>query len=242
MKRIHLVGCGAVGCEFIKELSKLCVSQASYIEIDVYDYDEVEERNVCSQSFDYYQIGMNKAEAAAKAFENPYLIVRPHNTKVDLDQLNTFEVNEDTIIVDAVDHLPTRKILWFYGMARRAPVLHLGLSLDKSGVIGWNYGAQNGYVFDFVLMPASQYEKLSNQDIKLLPCELNSFRSIIAGVGVSAAISAANYFGICSAGPLHDWLMTNGIGKVCEKLCAGYRITANSIEFKTKPDSFIIED
>lgn len=240
MRNIYLVGCGAVGCEFLKEFSKVCISQTCYFSVHVYDFDHVEDRNVCSQSFNYNQIGLNKAEAAAEAFSNPYCSITAHNKRVDESVTEEWSLDSDSIIIDAVDHLPTRKTLWLIGAMMKNPVLHLALSAEGRGVVGWNYGNNNGYVFDFLTMPKAQFEKLSQVDTHLPPCELNAFRTIISNVGISGAISVANYYGICSAGPLKDWLLDNKIGKTCKNLCAAYRINDTTIEYKKKPDTFYL--
>lgn len=57
-KKIAVIGCGAIGSKIVVALTKLGVT-----DLDVYDFDKVEDHNISNQAFSTKHIGMLKVEA-----------------------------------------------------------------------------------------------------------------------------------------------------------------------------------
>lgn len=60
-RRIHIIGCGAVGSTIAENLVRLGLTK-----ITLYDFDVVEPHNIANQMFRSIDIGKNKAEALAE--------------------------------------------------------------------------------------------------------------------------------------------------------------------------------
>lgn len=81
-ERCVVIGCGAVGRNVIRYLASMGVP-----EMDIFDFDDVEEHNVVTQMFNESDIGKTKVEACdemAKAI-NKDIIVRPNYCPFDSD-------------------------------------------------------------------------------------------------------------------------------------------------------------
>lgn len=198
MYTFHVVGAGSLGSGFVIEAARRASALKFPLKIVVHDFDEVEERNVFSQEFLPSDIGSFKAEAIAQRaslYNHVECEARVH--KIERETLlSQLPVAGDTVVVDAVDNVPTRHLLWEYGMVHSVPVMHLGMSTDGDGVIGWNCGLDldNFNLSPALLSPAAlQRLEERGEERKLPPCELNSFRSLILNT-VLAGVNAAFLF------------------------------------------------
>lgn len=83
-EQIHVIGCGATGSKIIKQLADLGIDK----KIHIWDFDKVEEHNLCNQEFSLKHIGMNKAEAMADIVkEKTGVTVFAHPEKVENQRL-----------------------------------------------------------------------------------------------------------------------------------------------------------
>lgn len=64
-KPIHIIGCGAIGSTIAVMLTRMGVQ-----ELNLYDFDEVEMKNVCNQEYMDSQIGMVKIDALADTLKD----------------------------------------------------------------------------------------------------------------------------------------------------------------------------
>jgi molybdopterin/thiamine biosynthesis adenylyltransferase len=141
MIRFHVVGVGALGATMAVEICRRSAALTLPIEINLYDFDQVEERNCFSQEFIPADIGRSKVEAVARRIDGfPNVKINVQETKLlEKNALDCMQLDNKSIIIDAVDNIPTRQLLWSVGMQTRCPVLHVGMSQMGTGQVSWNY-------------------------------------------------------------------------------------------------------
>lgn len=97
---IHIIGCGAIGSTLATMLARMGVT-----ELNLYDFDTVEPKNVCNQEYYEQQIGQTKLEALSNTLKNI-------NPEINLKLYNNGWTNELPIsgyIFMCVDNIETRK-------------------------------------------------------------------------------------------------------------------------------------
>lgn len=197
MAKVHLVGCGALGSVIALEAAKRSRSVGSTLTLHLYDSDTVQDRNVAAQNFSPKHIGQSKVEAVAQQLED-YDTVEVVQHKVRLESENLMKelgLEPGDIIIDAVDNIPTRQMLWTLGISGIVPVMHVGMAQSGTGNVTWNYK-------DFDTFPLSPKYALSAHEAvegkaeaevdkelgieSLPPCELSARRSLILNTAMSA--------------------------------------------------------
>lgn len=195
---IHIVGCGALGSEFILEFCKraFATDLCKKFKIRLYDFDTVENRNCGSQAFHPDQIGLNKAIAMRDMVSSYEINVTAIPMKI--ESIEDFKcVQEgDAILIDLVDNIKTRQNLCLYGQALGIPTLHAGIGLDGSGYVNWTFKEFSS----FPLSPDKLEEKTFKyieemQKVKLPPCELNGMRYTILSTALLAVQALYSYLG-----------------------------------------------
>lgn len=182
---LHLVGVGALGFQLAQEIAKRAAATDKRLRLCLYDDDRVEDRNVFSQGFSPKDIGKLKAEVAGEicsGYEGVEVIVRAW--KVNKDTRAAMNLDSRSIIIDAVDNLPTRHFLWELGMG--GACLHLGMAYTGTGEVGWNSGEYDHFTLSpnnmspeqMVQLLEDQERGVQAQEIKLPPCDLNSSRAL----------------------------------------------------------------
>lgn len=72
---IHIIGCGAIGSTIATMLVRMGVN-----ELNIYDFDDVEMKNICNQEYFDYQVGTKKLDALEETLHsiNPDIKIKPH--------------------------------------------------------------------------------------------------------------------------------------------------------------------
>lgn len=236
MRHVIVVGAGAVGSAFIQELSKFCLSNHIHTTAHLYDFDDIEERNCAAQCFDAREIGGLKAVVCSEKFSNEYLTITPYKEYVDAKVIESWKTldwyDNDIVIVDGVDNLKTRKLLWMEGFMCDFKVMHLALSAEGFGLVNWNFGTDNTYCYDFSIIGEDEIEKrdeAAKNAEKLPPCELNKHRHMMFSVGLSGTHSLMNYWGIPDECLITKLLEEHGV-RFIPKLLFSFRTTMDRIE------------
>lgn len=218
MSRILLVGCGALGSGFAVELAKRSFSLQRSMELHTWDADVVSERNVSAQNFGPRHIGLSKVKAIEEQVaEYKNITYVGHEVRItDENVLDEMKPTHSDIVVDAVDNIPTRQLLWQLGMMSMAPVLHVGMAQMGQGNVSWNFGEYDTFplspqwasIAESVALSlakeAKAKAKAENEEpsegeddgeglIVLPPCELTARRSLIQNT-IAAAINALFIF------------------------------------------------
>lgn len=212
--RITVVGCGFVGSVFTTEFLKRCFAGKLDPEFVFIDDDTVEARNCANQNFLLADIGRAKAEVLASQAQASDKYAEWHRVRLiaeNQDQL----LAGSTLIIDGVDNLATRQLLWGYGLNNNVPVLHLGISEQGTGKVEWTHRAHQ----TFSLRPdqTAGKEIVDPPSGVTPPCELARMRGVGLNTGFAAACAAAIYYGfdpeshlegIPTSGYLTDWHAT----------------------------------
>ena len=199
MRNVHVIGCGALGAHVAIELAKRAGALNFAGNIYLYDFDEVEERNLYSQVFSPKDLGRLKVEATADHLENlsPDINIISRPWKVDVSNVNQIEL-ENAIIVDCVDNIPTRHLCWNIGMATNTPVIHAGLAVGYTGSVSWNTKDFDNFPLSPQRMTGGQILELFNDEsveVKFPPCQLNAFRSVTFNTAMSVVDSILIFWG-----------------------------------------------
>lgn len=184
---IVIIGCGFIGSHLADELPKLLFSQDMIANFRFIDYDTWEHRNAANQNVSgvIAESGENKAITCTK-YANMYPGISAEAVQEKLTASNAKDLLAGAdLIIDAVDNIPTRQILWGFAKSGMvAACMHTGISRQGDGIVNWSSS-----VFDtFPFKPGNVAgRKLKNQDVKEPPCEM--YRHRTAGVILVQAIA-----------------------------------------------------
>lgn len=227
MKTIAVVGCGFVGSLFTEEFLKLSFAgelQHRYIFIDG---DAWEVRNAANQNVSLFVARQGQPKAMtlkdlALMYDREATAVVERVTK---DNIESIIGNVD-VIVDAVDNVATRQLLYTYGIQKEIPVLHFGLdAVMGTGQVEWSYHGPGGSHDTFALAPLNLLGREIPPDPESgvqPPCELVRMRAAGWHVSYAAAVSLAIYYGFDPHSHLYN-----------EAPCHGYMT-----EWNSTPDSY----
>lgn len=206
--RITVVGCGFVGSIFTDEMLKRMFAGKLPQAFRFIDYDTVDDRNAANQNFLVSDQGKLKAEVmlerAIKSGKHADMLPE----KLTIDNINHF-LDGAVLIIDAVDNLEARQLLWNHAIATGVPVLHLGISEQGTGKVEWTHPQHD----TFSLSPKHTFGKEIKEPESGVtpPCELARMRGVGLNTGFAAAMAAAIYFGFDPEAHLkgelsHDWM------------------------------------
>ena len=193
MVSFHIVGLGSLGSTIALEIAKRSLATTVNVKLHLYDFDVVEERNVVAQIFDPEDIGLQKTEAVYRRVTQ-YRTVFPevHEGKVTEDNVADIGCEDEAIIVDCVDNLPTRQLLYRHSLSNSTPVLHVGMSTKGMGYVQWNYMFGDRFIDTWSLSPrninptTAESLKSEKSDSHVPPCELSSMRTLILNSSMAA--------------------------------------------------------
>jgi molybdopterin/thiamine biosynthesis adenylyltransferase len=190
MLDIHVVGLGSLGSTMASEIAKRALALSLPLNLHLYDFDTVEERNVVAQLFDPKDIGASKVRAVSDRL-NGYKGVKviEHEGKITGDNVSSMPLCEESVILDCVDNLPTRQLLYTHSLVSGTPVLHAGMSTQGMGYVQWNYAFQDTFVDTWSLSPKNIKPSNNNEEEEsrtVPPCELNSLRTLILNTSMAA--------------------------------------------------------
>lgn len=205
MAHIAVVGCGFVGSLFTEEYLKLAYAGELPHRLTFVDADTWEPRNAANQNIPLVvaRHGEGKAESMARLAHNYDREAVAYGQRLTDENIDTVLAEVD-LVVDAVDNLATRHLLYNYGVRHDIPVLHLGLdALMGAGQVEWNYRDHD----TFGLSPLRLVGKPAPPDPESgiqPPCELVRMRAAGWHAAYMAAIAVALYYGFDPLGYLAD--------------------------------------
>lgn len=131
--KITVVGVGALGSHVVLFLRNLD------FDIQVVDFDKVEQRNVMSQFHGCKSLGKSKVLSLQQSMDF-FFKVRIKGFPTSLTGVNTEELLKDSsLVIDCVDNAATRLLIQTYVRKNRIPCLHGAVSADGSfGQVLWD--------------------------------------------------------------------------------------------------------
>lgn len=194
MAETAVVGCGFVGSLFLEEAFKLCFAGELFPTWRLIDSDIFERRNAANQNvpLTVAHEGLPKAEVMARLAKQYEAPATAHHLRVTRDNIDEL-LGEASLVVDAVDNLATRQLLWGYCLGRQIPCLHLGITETGTGTVEWSHPEHD----TFALAPhrvGSRVITDPESGVKP-PCELAKMRSVGWLTSYAAAIAWAIYWG-----------------------------------------------
>jgi hypothetical protein len=198
--KIAVVGCGFVGSIFTTEFLKLMFAGKLPQDLIFIDSDVVEERNAANQNFRLVDAGKPKAKVLATIANENQRVGIAHQVRLTSENLDELLGGNTRLIIDGVDNLATRQLLWGHGLRSGVPVLHLGIALEGTGRVEWTHPEHDTFslaphriVGQTVIEPASGVTP---------PCELVRMRGVGLNTAFAGALAAAIYFGFDPAAHL----------------------------------------
>jgi len=168
--KLFMIGCGAIGCEMLKNYAMLGVSTGSNGQILVTDHDLIEKSNLNRQFlFRSKDIHRPKSEMAAKAVRsmNPAIHIVAHINKVGPDTETIYSdrfFSELDLVVNALDNVSARLYVDQRCVTNRKPLL-------ESGTLG-----PKGHVQVILPFKTESYGSQRDPPEKDIPfCTLKSF-------------------------------------------------------------------
>ncbi|XP_013776079.1 ubiquitin-like modifier-activating enzyme 6 [Limulus polyphemus] len=136
--KLFIVGCGAVGCEIIKNCALLGVASGGG-KLTLTDHDLIEKSNLNRQFlFRNHHIRQPKSMIAAKAVQeiDPSINIECHQLKVcvETDLFNDEFFNQQDLIVNALDNLESRRYMDKRCVENCKPLLESGTMGSKGHV------------------------------------------------------------------------------------------------------------
>lgn len=199
---IALIGAGFLGSIFAEEFGKRTWAQeAGRANVLVVDPDEFEPRNAANQNVRISAfMGDNplplKAKLAADtllAYEQNATYERLRVTPENIDEL--LPPDKVDVIVDAVDNVETRQLLWHYGLKHGIPVLHIGMTQQGTGAVEWTIDFEHD-TFSLSPLQTMEQEKQPEVPKKLRPCELIAHRATGFLVAHRGAVALGHLFAV----------------------------------------------
>jgi len=164
-QNILMVGCGALGCEWLKNCAMLNVSK-----MDIVDHDHIEHSNLTRQFlFRSSHVGKSKCKTAIEMIQRvkPNMCLTGYENKITAeDNESTYKVFKDkTIVISALDNIVARRYVDMMCFDRTIP-------LFESGTMGMKGNTQP--VIPFL---TETYSNMNDaEEIKQFPvCTIKNF-------------------------------------------------------------------
>lgn len=187
---ITVVGCGFLGGLFVEEICKRSFAFHEEIDLKLIDPDDVQNRNVANQIFTLVDLHHSKVSVLGNRVTGYGLNVEALAERVEESNIDDL-LAETSILVCAVDNIPTRQLLWKYAVGMDLPLLTMGISQGGTGGVEWTHFSKG---FDTNPFSPMRLASLSDEKVEALgevghlpPCELVGFR----GLGLNVALAAA---------------------------------------------------
>jgi molybdopterin/thiamine biosynthesis adenylyltransferase len=182
--KIALIGCGFLGSIFLEELLKrLFAANRKDVEFLLVDYDHFEERNAANQNCTPKNASTYKVHRMAALAEEygftAHCAIHRINKKTGAGYLG-----QPDLIVDALDNLEARHLVYFMAMELSIPSLHLGITEWGQGTVEWvvppGHDTWHLSPLELKIYPEAEQEKLP-------PCQLVQMRGVGLNMGLAAA-------------------------------------------------------
>lgn len=182
--KVLIVGCGLLGSMFAEPFAAFATSLAVGVQVTLVDYDKIEGRNSPSNLGVPANIGKFKTDVIREVYERAGIVVNTQRVRVTAK--NLWLAQKHTLIVGALDNVPSRQLLLKASQEYGIPYIDLGLS-QVGGQVSWSHG-------DLVTMPfvgiAKDYKP---SEEKQPACELVATRVFSALVTECAVASVFIY-------------------------------------------------
>jgi hypothetical protein len=187
-----MIGCGFVGSIFATEMVKRQYAGQLPYDWLLLDDDVVEPRNTANQNFLAIDVGRSKAEALRDMIRNSGYYAISEQVRVTQENIHDFLDNAE-LVIDGVDNLDSRQLIWGAALSRAIPVLHLGLAEDGTGKVEWSHPTHD----TFSLSPIKTVGKALHDPKSGVtpPCELARMRGAGINLGFAGAVAASIFFG-----------------------------------------------
>lgn len=187
---IVVVGAGFVGSILVEEYLRRAYAGVLPRGIHVIDADAWEPRNAANQNVSLHTAKehANKADTLAETVRNFGLQGQSTVTYVTEENVEEL-ISGAKFIVDAVDNLATRQLLYTHGLAHKIPVLHIGISEQGSGTVEWSHPDHDRFHLSPIKLAGKTVEDPASGVTP--PCQLARMRGCGLNIGFAGAMSLA---------------------------------------------------
>jgi hypothetical protein len=187
-----LIGCGFLGSIVAEEIFKRQYALEDSTRWLFIDSDAFEGRNAANQNVDWVSAnaGVDKATHLVKMASMYNVGAQGEVVRVERSNIDAL-LDDVSLVIDAVDNIPTRQEIWYWGKRRKVPVMHMGINQGGTGRVDWTYEGFDSWPLSPIAMLGQKPES-KGEPKKLKPCELIAFR----GLGVNMGIAGAKALGL----------------------------------------------
>jgi len=189
MPHITVVGAGAVGSYGVEFLAARLAALEMTSRFTVIDHDTIDHRNYANQFFTPADKDKAKAEVMAERLRHYNHDADAVVDKITSSNLLTIIPEETQIVLDMVDNIKARELLWLYSLRRDIPCLHVSVSKAGHGKVVWSVKNHDHFNIGVKaqLQGNSAQDMEAVQDVKDPPCKLVEFSGLCIQAGMAAS-------------------------------------------------------
>jgi len=193
MPHITIVGAGAVGSYGAEFLSARLTALEIPSKFTIIDNDTIDNRNFANQFFTPADLDKPKAEVMAERVKDYGHEAVAIVEKVTAENLLSIIPDDTQIVLDMVDNIKARELLWLYSIRKDVPCLHVSVGKAGHGKAVWSVRNHDHFNIGVKakLQGNSAQDMAAVQDVKDPPCKLVEFASLCiqAGMATGKAIT-----------------------------------------------------
>ncbi len=196
---IVAVGAGALGSWTLDIMTKRLVALGLKPDVRIIDFDVVDDRNFANQFFTKAHKGKYKCDVMADRLSQYGVKATAVPEKLTEDNIEQLIVPAKTrIVIDMVDNVEARTLLWMYSVSYNKACLHAGVAKEGHGKAIWTTKGYDHWFSDGIkgrLQGNSTQDAESAKDEKLPPCEMLEFASLCIQTSMATAQAVTMYYG-----------------------------------------------
>jgi len=197
MPHITIVGAGAVGSYGAEFLAARLAAVEIPSKFTIIDHDIIDTRNFANQFFTPADKDKPKAELMANRVMDYGHEAEAIVDKITADNLLKIIPAGTHILLDMVDNIKARELLWLYSIRQDVPCLHVSVGKAGHGKAVWSVRNHDHFNIGIKakLQGNSAQDMESVQDVKDPPCKLIEFAGLCIQAGLATGKAVTIFSG-----------------------------------------------
>lgn len=198
MPHITIVGAGAVGSYGAEFLAARLTAVEIPSKFTIIDHDTIDNRNFANQFFTPADKDKPKAEVMARRILDYGHQAESIVDKVTADNLLKIIPEGTQVILDMVDNIKARELLWLYSIRQNVPCLHVSVGKAGHGKAVWSVKNHDHFNIGIKarLQGNTAHDLESIQDVKDPPCKLIEFAGLCIQAGLVTGKAITIFSGV----------------------------------------------
>jgi len=197
MPHITIVGAGAVGSYGAEFLAARLAAVEIPSKFTIIDHDIIDTRNFANQFFTPADKDKPKAELMAKRVLDYGHEAEAVVDKITSDNLLKIIPAGTQVLLDMVDNIKARELLWLYSIRQDVPCLHVSVGKAGHGKAVWSVRNHDHFNIGIKakLQGNSAQDMEAVEDVKDPPCKLIEFAGLCIQAGLAAGKAVTIFAG-----------------------------------------------